>query len=92
MDINTSVTTNFTSSLSSACAGVNTYWADLTGGPPTSMLGQVHQTNGNPIQVGSEVWYGVATDCQHISDGYYVFNLGSPGVSSTYVIDWYLHR
>jgi len=82
----TFVVTNFTSSLSSACAAANTYWADLTGGDPYNAFGQWHQTNGNPIQVGSEVWYSVGTDCQHISDGYYIFSFGSPGVNSTYVI------
>ena len=85
----TSVVTNFTSSLSSACAAVNTYWGQ-TGGDPYNVFGQTHQTNGNPIQVGSEVWYGLGTNplysCYHINDGYYIFNLGSPGVSSTYVI------
>jgi hypothetical protein len=73
--------------LSSACAAVNTLWA---GDPPTNMYGQAHQTNENPIQGVSEVWYGLGTNpsesCQHINDGYYVFNVGSPGVSSTYVI------
>jgi len=82
----TNVVTNFTSSLISACAATNTYWDDLTGGDPYNAFGQWHQTDGNPIQVGSEVWYSVGTDCQHISDGYYIFSFGSPGVNSTYVI------
>ena len=82
-----SVVTNFTSSLSSACAAINTYWGQtLYGLDPYNVWGQTHQTNGNPIAIGSEVWYGVATDCYHINDGYYIFNIGSPGVSSTYVI------
>ena len=79
-----SVVTNFTSSLSSACAAINTYWGQtLYGLDPYNLWGQTHQTNGNPIAIGSEVWYGVATDCYHINDGYYIFNIGQAGFPPT---------